>query len=316
MENNSEIIFSAHANGKILLSGEYAILDGAKGLALPLKKGQSLQIGRTNSQDAYFLSLDVEGNPWFEARFHPETLGVEMPIGSLEMLDRWMKVFEFAKTKGVNLVEKLSGIQAVFHLEFPKNWGWGSSSTWISLLAKWLELDAWQLNKMVFGGSGYDVFAAFSKKPYFFQLKDGVPTVEEVAWQPKFMDQLFLVYLGSKQDSRSGISAYQSKKLNVKWEGFVAKASSCSIQMSKAEELFEFETYLQEHESIIRILIGEETVQNRLFPDYRLGTVKSLGAWGGDFVLVTGSIQAVQNYFFKEKNLLVLPLKGLLASEH
>ena len=87
MESNSDIIFSAHAHGKILLSGEYAILDGAKGFAIPLKKGQSLQIGKATSTDAYILSLDVEGNPWFEARFHPETLGVEMPIGTKEMLE-------------------------------------------------------------------------------------------------------------------------------------------------------------------------------------------------------------------------------------
>lgn len=314
MESNSEIIFSAHAHGKILLSGEYAILDGAKGFAIPLKKGQTLQIGKTTSTDAYFISLDVEGNPWFEARFHPETLGVEMPIGTKEMLDRWMMVFEFAKQKGVDLIEKLTGIQAVFHLEFPRNWGWGSSSTWISLLAKWLGLDAWELNKHVFGGSGYDVFASFSTSPYYFTLKDGVPQFENIPWNPSFLNQVFLVYLGQKQDSRAGIAQYQSKKVNVKWEGFVDKANSCSIHLSKAENLFEFESYLQEHESIIRILIGEETIQNRLFPDYRWGTVKSLGAWGGDFVLVTGAPQNVLDYFMKAKKLLVLPLHPLMVS--
>jgi len=313
MENNSDLLFSAHANGKILLSGEYAVLDGAKGLALPLKKGQSLQIGKSNFSDAYFISLDVEGNPWFEARFHPETLGVEMPIGTKEMLDRWMMVFEFAQQKGVDLKHKLTGIQAVFHLEFPRNWGWGSSSTWISLLAKWLDLDAWELNRHVFGGSGYDVFASFSSKPYFFQRSEGKPEIQNLDWNPPFLDHLFLVYLGKKQDSRSGISNYQTRKWNVKWEGFVEKANSCSINLSKAENLFEFESYLQEHESIIRILIGEETVQNRLFSDYRGGTVKSLGAWGGDFVLVTGQPQVVQTYFMKEKNLLLMPLKSLLA---
>jgi hypothetical protein len=306
MVTNSEIIFSAHAHGKILLSGEYAILDGAKGLAIPLKKGQTLQIGTSSSQDAYILSLDVEGNPWFEARFHPETLGVEMPIGTKEMLDRWLMVFEFAKQKGIDLQQKLTGIQAVFQLEFPREWGWGSSSTWIALLAKWLE--------HVFGGSGYDVFASFSTSPYFFKLKDGVPEFENIPWNPSFSNQLFLVYLGQKQDTRAGISLYQSRKTNVKWEGFVDKANSCSIHLSKAENLFEFESYLQEHESIIRILIGEETIQNRLFPDYRFGTVKSLGAWGGDFVLATGSFQQVQDYFFKEKGLMVLPLKALMVN--
>ena len=33
-----------HANGKLLLTGEYAVLDGAKAIGLPTKRGQSLQI--------------------------------------------------------------------------------------------------------------------------------------------------------------------------------------------------------------------------------------------------------------------------------
>jgi len=39
-------------------------------------------------------------------------------------------------------------------------------------------------------------------------------------------------------------------------------------------------------------------VQDRLFPDFP-GTVKSLGAWGGDFVLVASelAVSEVVNYF-------------------
>ncbi len=33
-----------YSNGKLLLTGEYLVLDGAKALALPTKMGQNLQV--------------------------------------------------------------------------------------------------------------------------------------------------------------------------------------------------------------------------------------------------------------------------------
>jgi hypothetical protein len=33
-----------YSNGKLLITGEYLILDGAKGLALPTKMGQNLSV--------------------------------------------------------------------------------------------------------------------------------------------------------------------------------------------------------------------------------------------------------------------------------
>jgi hypothetical protein len=35
-------------------------------------------------------------------------------------------------------------------------------------------------------------------------------------------------------------------------------------------------------------LIGQPPIKQRLFPDYN-GAIKSLGAWGGDFILVSGT---------------------------
>ena len=40
------------ANGKLLLTSEYAITQGAKGLAIPTTKGQSLRVDSQNSDDA------------------------------------------------------------------------------------------------------------------------------------------------------------------------------------------------------------------------------------------------------------------------
>jgi len=39
-------------------------------------------------------------------------------------------------------------------------------------------------------------------------------------------------------------------------------------------------------------------VKERLFPDY-FGTLKSLGAWGGDFILATGTKETPR--YFKNK---------------
>ena len=39
------------SNGKFLLTGEYLVLKGATALALPLKKGQSLEVENLDSND-------------------------------------------------------------------------------------------------------------------------------------------------------------------------------------------------------------------------------------------------------------------------
>ena len=49
---------------------------------------------------------------------------------------------------------------------------------------------------------------------------------------------------------------------------------------------------------IISSIIELPTVKERLFPDY-FGTLKSLGAWGGDFILATGDKNTPQ--YFKAK---------------
>ncbi len=46
----------------------------------------------------------------------------------------------------------------------------------------------------------------------------------------------------------------------------------------------EFEELLILHEKLISKAIGISPIQERLFSDYK-GVIKSLGAWGGDFVL-------------------------------
>ena len=52
--------------------------------------------------------------------------------------------------------------------------------------------------------------------------------------------------------------------------------------------LAEFEELMRAHERLLADFMGRPTVHEERFEDYP-GTVKSLGAWGGDFVLATGT---------------------------
>ena len=49
-ENSSSSSF--FANGKLLLTSEYLVLDGAKAFAIPTKKGQSLHVEITEKNDS------------------------------------------------------------------------------------------------------------------------------------------------------------------------------------------------------------------------------------------------------------------------
>ena len=61
------------ANGKLLLTAEYAILDGATALALPTKFGQSLDIKPSETTDLSWTSYDADGKIWFSATFNFDT---------------------------------------------------------------------------------------------------------------------------------------------------------------------------------------------------------------------------------------------------
>ena len=70
--------------------------------------------------------------------------------------------------------------------------------------------------------------------------------------------------------------------------------------MPKCETLDDFCLLMQCHERIIARCIGQEPVQKR-FPDFE-GTLKSLGAWGGDFILAATEWDESQVRAYFEKH--------------
>ena len=62
------------SNGKLLLTAEYLVLDGAKALALPTSFGQQLLIENNNSDYINWKSFDESNNIWFNDKFLIENI--------------------------------------------------------------------------------------------------------------------------------------------------------------------------------------------------------------------------------------------------
>ena len=62
-----------YSHGKLLISSEYAVLDGAIALALPTKFGQSLDVESNSDNTIHWKSISNSGNVWFEAEFIIDT---------------------------------------------------------------------------------------------------------------------------------------------------------------------------------------------------------------------------------------------------
>ena len=58
-----------YSHGKLLLTAEYVVLDGAKALALPTKYGQSLTVKTIEPLKLIWKSIDYKGVVWFEDIF-------------------------------------------------------------------------------------------------------------------------------------------------------------------------------------------------------------------------------------------------------
>ena len=171
-------------------------------------------------------------------------------------------------------------------IDFPLNWGLGSSSTLIYNVAQWAYISPFELLFSTMGGSGYDIACAQSNGPILYRKNTSGPHWSPTEFNPPFKDKLYFVYLGQKQDSREGISYYEKNKGSV--TEVVHKLSQISGNIISCEDFNEFELLISGHEKVVSNALGIPMVKEERFSDY-WGQIKSLGAWGGDFVLVTSS---------------------------
>ena len=288
------------ANGKLLISGEYTILDGSLSMALPTKRGQVLHYKEVDHDILHWRSLDIKGETWFEAYFK----GIELTIvdSTDDRKAETLKEILLTAAGLSNTVNRLRG-EVTTVLEFPTNWGLGSSSTLLCCVAQCFSIDPMQLHFKVSNGSGYDVACGMTDSPITYQLNDGLAEVNQIQWKPPFSASLFFVYLNTKQQSSTEVDKYQDRKASIDLAEIVEEISVLSQTMITATSLDVFNKTIDKHEEIMSAVLGYPTVKELYFSDYK-GAVKSLGAWGGDFILATGGTQ--DRMYFADKGFSVI----------
>ncbi|PKP28874.1 MAG: GHMP kinase [Bacteroidetes bacterium HGW-Bacteroidetes-18] len=304
-----------YSNGKLLLTGEYFVLDGAKSLAVPTKYGQDLSVESIQEPQLIWQSFTNEGECWLEAIFDLPKLRLANATfeaveegGKDTIAENLNKILRETRKLSPEFLNVENGFLIKTKLNFPRNWGLGSSSTLINNIANWAKVSPYKLLENTFGGSGYDIACAQHNMPILFTKHHSEIVVEEVNFNPTFKDQLYFVHLNKKQNSREGIERYKKMKGNLTSE--IKQISELSEAFLGCKKLSDFEKLMKEHEQIVSKTIQLKPIQSELFSDY-FGQTKSLGAWGGDFILATGNEDS-PNYFNKKGFSTVIPYQKMV----
>ena len=296
-----------YSNGKLLLTGEYAILDGANGLAIPTKFGQYLSVKNSTTGQINWQSLTDKNTPWFTADLSLKDFSI-LATSDVQSAERLITILRETKALNPSFLDACNGVYVDTKLTFAKDWGLGSSSTLINNISQWAQVDPYKLLEATFGGSGYDIACAQNDTPIVYHKMGSDPKVEKVNFDPVFKDRLFFIYLNKKQNSRDAIKAY--RQLNIDKNELITQINGLTTQLIAAKDLGTFETVINRHEHLLSKTLKVETIKNQLFPDYQ-GCIKSLGAWGGDFILSTGTMDNMQ--YFRQKGYdTILPYSSMV----
>jgi mevalonate kinase len=296
-----------YSNGKLLLTGEYVVLSGAKALAVPTQLGQWLRVKPSNKSGLHWQSFDADGSCWFETHIDwPELQAT--PTAEQSVRNTLISILQHAQALNPAFLQNKQGIQVTTQLSFPKQWGLGTSSTLINNVAQWAEVDAYQLLFTSFGGSGYDIACAQYDSAIVYQLENEKPVVKPVSLEPLCKAQLYFVYLNQKQNSKEAIAAYYKKQHRL--ANYADEISAITEAMLLDTSYENWLEQLQKHEVILSNVLEMQTVQEAYFADFN-GLVKSLGAWGGDFVLVLSPSDPT-DYFSNKGYHTILPYSQLI----
>lgn len=275
-----------------MLTSEYFAMDGALVLAVPTQLGQEFFYEEKN---------DGKSLVFWEA-YHQNKLWLKAVID----YRKWQVIETNIPSSAEFILKTLKNVQALSEIKFNSNftyylktnlqfladYGLGSSSTLMTNLAEWAKIDPFHLNKISLGGSGYDIAVAKERSAVLFQ---SVPEIKykKVNFNPPFKDDLIFIHLNQKQDSREGINFYRSKNKSQK---LVDEFSDITRNVLLCNELEKFSELMLIHEQKISDFLEIPTVSDRFFADCPV-FVKSLGAWGGDFVM-TSKFDGFKDYFW------------------
>ena len=278
--------------GKLLLTSEYVVLDGALSLAIPTKWGQEFFFEEiSDDQSIIFWSAFHQNKLWLTIKIDYKNWQI-LETNNIDSAQFILKILKNIQELSFRKFQDNRSYHLKTNLQFPSDYGLGSSSTLMNNLAEWAEIDAFVLNENNLGGSGYDIAVAQKKAPIIYRNSENSREIQVVNFNPKFKEDLIFIHLNQKQDSREGIQLYKSKK---KSEALIEEFSQITNQIISSKTLEEFSALMELHESKLSKFLGLETVKEKYFADCPV-FVKSLGAWGGDFVL-SSKFSGFEDYF-------------------
>ncbi len=297
-----------YSNGKLLITGEYLVLEGANSLALPTVLGQDLCVSTSDNPGIRWKSFDHQDQIWFETDLSYDEIISGGDPENREIRNMLINILHSAYIQNPQFVIEKKNLVIETHLDFDRSWGLGTSSTLINNIAQWTNTNAFTLLKTSFGGSGYDIAAAKANSAIIYQIFEGEPTFNAINFRPQFRNNIYFIHLNKKQDSNATIKNYKKRELVS--QATIEMINQLTQSISTTEDFDKFCSDLEQHEEIISKALGVVTIKKQLFQGFQ-GTIKSLGGWGGDFILAAAR-ENPTHYFQSKGYETILPYSELI----
>ena len=288
--------FKISSPGKLLITSEYYVTKGSLALAIPTKFRQSLDFKCDNSNRLKWKSYDKENDIWIDCEF--ELSNFEITKNKNKHSTTLQSILISANNINPEFLKNNGGGLVTTQLNFSRKWGLGTSSTLINNISKWANIDPYELLWSNYKGSGYDIACALAKRPILYKLENNIPIVKSIHFSPDYTKNIFFVYLNKKQDSNKEIDKFFELKISNQT---INKLSDLTLEFVNSKTLLDFQNCLIKHENIISKTLKIDTIKNIYFKDYE-GQIKSLGAWGGDFILAAGPLNSKKYFYDKGYN--------------
>ncbi len=254
------------SNGKLFLIGEYIVMDGAKAFALPTKYGQCLFVEQNLLQKntLNWKAKKHDDSLWFEAQFELNSLKI-ISSTNHKLSESLQNSLLQAKSLNPSFFTSNLSYNCETKLEYPQEWGLGSSSTLIDLISQWVDVNPFELNKLTFNTSGYDIACAHHHHPILFS--NNPIEVEDLELNWNFKDQLYFVYLNQKQDTQAVVGNHYKNKPKD-WK-MIRELSDLVVKATKVENLTDLESILDEYQARLGNFMQIPQVKELYFFDLR-----------------------------------------------